>query len=100
LACAVTAPISFQQRLTMHPDVSTSDLHGELVLLNFATETYYGLDEVGARIFTVLTERPTIEAGLQTLHEEFDVEEERLRADVTRLVGELLDGGLVELHAA
>jgi hypothetical protein len=96
----VTGPISFEQRLAMAPDVATSDLHGELVLLNFATETYYGLDEVGARMVTVLTEGPSIEDGVKTLCEEFDVEEEQLRADVQRLIGELLDGGLVELRAA
>lgn len=96
----MTDPISFEHRLEFAPDVATSDLHGELVLLNFATETYYGLDEVGARIVTVLTEGPSIERGVQTLVDEFDVEEEQLRADVHQLIGELLDGGLVELRAA
>jgi hypothetical protein len=96
----VTEPISFEQRLEFAPDVATSDLHGELVLLNFETETYYGLDEVGARIVAVLTEKPSIERGVQTLCAEFDVEEERLREDVRRLIGELLDGGLVELRSA
>jgi hypothetical protein len=96
----VTDPISFEQRLEFAPDVATSDLHGELVLLNFATETYYGLDEVGARMVSVLTEKPSIERGVKTLAEEFEVEEEKLRSDVRRLIGELLDGGLVELHAA
>ncbi|HEX6388538.1 MAG TPA: PqqD family protein, partial [Solirubrobacteraceae bacterium] len=91
----MTAPISFEQRLEFAPDVATSDLHGELVLLNFATETYYGLDEVGARMVTVLTEKPSIERGVEALRDEFDVEEAQLREDVNRLIGELLDGGLV-----
>ena len=96
----MTQPISFEQRLEFAPDVATSDLHGELVLLNFSSETYFGLDEVGARIVTVLTEKPSIERGVQALCEEFDVDEQRLREDVQRLIAELLDGGLVELRAA
>ena len=90
-------PISFDQRLTLAPEVSISDLHGELVLLNFETETYYGLDRVGAQIVNVLKEEPTIEAGVQALAQQFDVTEQRLRDDVEKLIGELLEAKLVEL---
>lgn len=96
----MTAPISFAQRLEVPPHVSTSDLHGELVLLNFETETYYGLDAVGARMWAVLEQAPTLEDGVQTLLGEYDVEEERLRGDVQALVGKLVDGGLVGLRDA
>lgn len=91
--------MSGEQRVRMAPNVSTSELHGELVLLNFASESYYGLDAVGARMVAVLTAEPSVERAVQVLLQEFDVEEARLRADVDKLVAELVAGGLVELGA-
>ncbi len=96
----MTAPISFAQRVGVPEHVATRDLHGELVLLNFDSEIYFGLDEIGSRMWEVLSQAPSIEAGVQALLGEFDVEEERLRADVQRLLGELVGGGLVELRDA
>ena len=40
------------------PDQVSSDLAGEIVMLNLASGTYYGLDEVGARIWN-LVQQPT-----------------------------------------
>ena len=90
---------SFDQRLTVPDNVATRELDGELVLLNFDTESYFGLDEVGARIWDVLRDAPSVEAGVATLLAEFDVDESTLRADVERLLTQLVDGGLVALEA-
>lgn len=94
---AVTS--TFAQRLQVPGNVAVRELDGELVLLNFDTESYYGLDEVGARMWEVLSQSPTIQAGVDQLLEEFDVDPERLRADVEALVGNLVEGGLVALEA-
>lgn len=76
------------------------DLDGEGVLLDLATETYYGLDDVGTRIWSVLTAAPTIEVGLASLIAEYAVAEDVLRRDVASLVGSLLERGLVEIQGA
>lgn len=96
----MTGETTGDKRVRMAPHVSTSEVHGELVLLNFASETYFGLDRVGARIVTVLTAEESVERAVAVLLDEFDVDAHRLRADVDRLVGELVAGGLVELVAA
>ena len=89
----------FDQRLTVPDNVATRELDGELVLLNFDTESYFGLDQVGARMWDVLRGAPTVEAGVATLLSEFDVDEATLRADVEVLLTQLVDGGLVALEA-
>lgn len=94
----MTDAIPFDHRLTVPEHVASRDLDGELVLLNYDSETYFGLDEVGTRIWEVLQAAATIEAGVAELLEEFDVTPEQLRGDVQRLLGELIDGGLVELQ--
>lgn len=98
---AETTPrIPDDRQVRIAPHVSTSELHAELVLLNFESETYFGLDAVGARILAALTAAPSVELAVQALLAEFDVDAQRLRADIDRLVDELLAGGLVELRAA
>jgi hypothetical protein len=95
----VTGAIPFDRRVTVPDHVTSRDLDGELVLLNYDSETYFGLDEVGTRMWAVLQSAPTIEDAVVQLLEEFDVGEEQLRTDVEQLVGRLVDGGLVELRA-
>jgi hypothetical protein len=90
---------SFDQRLRVPENVATRELDGELVLLNFDTESYFGLDEVGARIWAVLSAAATLDAGIQALLAEFEVDEATLRGDVEVLVTQLIDGGLVALEA-
>jgi hypothetical protein len=92
--------MDFALRLALADNVTTRELDGELVLLNYDSETYFGLDEVGARILEVLQESPSVEAGLGTLLGEFDVEESELRTDVEALVDRLVAGGLVALEPA
>jgi hypothetical protein len=91
--------VTGEQRVRMAPNVSTSELHGELVLLNFATESYYGLDAIGARMVAVLTAEPSVDRAVEVLLGEYDVDAERLRADVDRLLAKLVAGGLVDLDA-
>jgi hypothetical protein len=96
----VSQPIDFSGHLVVPEHVAARELDGELVLLNFDTERYFGLDDVGTRILEVLRDAASIEAGLPTLLEEFDVEEAQLRGDVSALLSQLIDGGLVGLEPA
>ena len=79
------------------PDVLYQELNGESVLLNLATEKYFGLDPVGTRIWQLLLEGVALEAAFATLLQEYEVDESRLRADVSKLVSELASAKLVTL---
>lgn len=81
--------------LTPSPDALHQELSGETVLLNLKTEQYFGLDEVGTRIWQLIVAASTPETIVSRLLEEYEVEAERVRADVERLVGELRAAGLV-----
>ena len=70
---------------------------GDVVLLNLENEQYFGFDAIGARMWTVLTSSPTIDAAVELLLAEFEVDEATLRADIERFVDDLADRGLVEL---
>ena len=90
--------MAFDSRVVVPERVLFQELDGEGVLLDLATETYYGLDDVGTRFWHVLTSSETIDAGLEILAREYDVGPAALRRDVSALVSALVERGLVEVR--
>ena len=82
------------------PDVLHQELGGETVLLNLANESYFGLDEVGTRVWQVLVETNSANDVIKRLVDEYEVTEDQLRADVEKLICELVAGGLVTVGPA
>lgn len=72
---------------------------GEAVLLDLASEEYFSLNEVGTRMWEAVSTNPSIDDALRALETEFDADPETLARDLERLVGELVDRGLVRLVA-
>jgi hypothetical protein len=88
----------FSSRVTTAPDVMLRIIGDEAVILNLKSELYLGLDPIGTRIWTVLQGSPSIQAAHASLLDEFEVEPERLRQDMDRLLDQMLAQGLIELH--
>ena len=89
-----------KSRLRPHLDVLVNTLpDGEVVLLHMASEVYFGLDSVGARMWEALADTGDIEATASRLAGEFEVEESRLLSDLRQLVAELTEAGLLEISA-
>jgi coenzyme PQQ synthesis protein D (PqqD) len=87
--------VSFGDRVKPGSDVLVRPVGEESVLLNLQTETYFGLDAVGTRMWQILVEAPSIESALAVLEAEYEVGAEELRPDVESFLGTLLDKGLV-----
>ena len=62
--------IAFDCRITVPPDVLVRELDGQAVLLNLENEAYYGLDEVGTRMWTLATTAQSVAAAYATLLDE------------------------------
>lgn len=89
------ATVDLSAIITPSPDVLVQELDGEAVLLNLESERYYGLDDVGTRVWRHLLEHRRLERVCEEMHREFDVNESTLRADVLALVDELIAAGIV-----
>jgi hypothetical protein len=76
------------------------EIAGEAVLLDLNSETYFGLDEIGTRMWSVLLASASIEDAYQVLLDEFDVEPEALRSDLSAFLEKLAGSGLVSLTDA
>ena len=80
-------------------DQVASDLAGETVLLGLRTARYYGLADVGARIWALLHDPIAVSAIAETIAGEYDVARDRCEADVLRFLEELADQGLIEVRS-
>lgn len=89
--------ISFSDRVKVPDDVLISTLQSESVILNLNSERYFGLDEVGTRILSVLSTSNSIQAAYDTLLDEYEVDAEVLRQDLAALIEHLATQGVVEL---
>jgi PqqD family protein of HPr-rel-A system len=83
------------ERLSVSENVFTQEIDGETVLLDRESGEYYGLDATGTEIWRLLREGKSPEETLEALLERYDVEEERLRADLELFLNALLDRGLL-----
>jgi len=90
--------ISFQNRVRAADHVLVRELEGESVLLNLNSESYFGLDDVGTRMWCVLTSSETVQDSFDVLAGEFDVSGDQLRTDLTELIEALIGHGLVEIE--
>jgi hypothetical protein len=81
-------------------DTLSSAVGDETVILHFSAGTYFGLDEVGTRVWKLIEQPRTVRDLLDRLLEEYDVEPDRCRVAVSRLLEELTESGLVTVHAA
>jgi hypothetical protein len=79
------------------PGVLTADLDDELVLLAPISGIYYGLDEVGRAIWKQIEEMRPIATVRDRVLEQYDVEPERLEADLDEFLRDLADEGLIVL---
>lgn len=92
--------VSFAERASVPSHVLVRFLNKESVLLNVQTEKYFGLDETGTRMWQLVTAAPSIAAAYNQLLEEYDVDEQLLRANLSDLLERLVENGLLCLRSA
>lgn len=95
---ASLAPATLDATVVAASHQVSCDLSGESIVLDLDTGIYYGLNEVGARVWTLVQTPVTLRAVLTTLLAEYDVELERCERDLLELVRELAECGLLEVR--
>jgi Coenzyme PQQ synthesis protein D (PqqD) len=92
--------VEFENRTVVPRHVLVRHLEGESVLLNLQTERYFGLDTTGTRMWEQLASSPSIEEAYEKLLEEFEVEPGLLRANLSELLTNLVQNGLLNVEPA
>ncbi len=87
-------------RVAAAEGVMFREIAGESVLLSLNSETYFGLDEVGTAMWSVLVDAPSIESAFESLADEFDIDGDTLRRDLSAFIETLADAGLIAIEDA
>jgi hypothetical protein len=79
-------------------DQISSDLAGEIVMLNLKNGSYYGLDGVGARVWSLIQSPQPVAAVRDAIIAEYAVDPDRCESDLLVLLDELAAAELVEVR--
>jgi len=94
------------RQITLESRVRPSDktlfrnVEGEAVLLGLDVGSYFGLDPVGTRIWELIAQHGLLRDVVSAMLAEFEVERPRAEADLLKLVGALLEKGLIVVENA
>ena len=78
--------------------VHVREFDGELVILDLDKGCYFGLDEVGTRVWQLVSGGATLAQAVDTLQPEYDAPSARMLEDFLSLGNEWLERGLVQLR--
>ena len=92
--------ITLENRVSLSPDVMLQEVGGEGVLLDLKSESYFGLDGVGTRIWRLVEDDGHLQVVHARLLDEYDVEPARLEDDLREWIGRLAEAGLVNVEFA
>ena len=92
--------ISFTDKVCVPSHVLVHFVDKEVVFLNMQTEQYSGLDEMGTWMWQVATSSVNIECAYRTVVNEYDVNAETLRQNLSDLLEELVGHGLLTISSS
>jgi hypothetical protein len=87
--------LALESRVVVSDEQVHTSLGDEAVILGLGDGVYYGLDAVGARVWSLLAAPRQVSEIVAVVTEEFDVGRERCEHDVLALLGELADRRLI-----
>ena len=76
----------------------SSGIGDDTVILELRGGVYYGLADVGTRVWELLREPRTVRDIRDRIVLEFDVDDDRARDDLLVLLADMADRGLVEVR--
>ena len=85
-------------RVSVPDEVLCRDLGTEAVVLNLVSGQYYGLDETAFRMWSLLQQHSQVGSVFQVLLDEYDVDKDELRHDLTSFVDLLCSRKLLDVH--
>lgn len=86
--------------LKIADNVLFQEVDGEAVLLSLDEGCYYGLDELGTRIWKLIHQDLDNEQVVAAIVDEYDVAPEQARRDLDKFLGDLEQSGLIQQQAS
>ncbi len=91
--------LTLPKKVKISDNVLFQEIDNEYVLLNMESEQYFGLDEIGAKVWHIISEDGNTERVLNQIMGEYNVSIEELTSDISRLLHELNNEHLITIEA-
>ena len=86
-----------QSKIIAIPEQISADLGGEAVILHLKSGVYYGLNEIGEKIWNLIQEPKTFQELQAAVLAEYDVEPKQCEQDLKALLQDLAKQELIEI---
>lgn len=87
--------IGLNSMVSQSAGLVAADMDGQKVMLNIDKGKYYGLDDIGSRIWELVEKPRTVRELVAVLLKEYDVEDETCQRDVLAFLNKLHTQGLI-----
>ncbi|MFC1720155.1 PqqD family protein [Pseudomonadota bacterium] len=91
--------VGLSDKVEISSEVLCQEVGGEMVLLDLNSEAYFGLDPVGARIWSLLQTTGDLSKVYEKILSEYKVEPVELESDLLIHIGQLMHAGLLILES-
>ena len=87
--------ININNVVSRRNDIDTTDLNGEIVMMDLEKGRYFSLNGVGSRIWAIIEEPIGINKIVDCLLEEYDVNRNECEENVLEFLGKLDDANII-----
>jgi len=88
---------TLETKINIPKDVLFHEVDDEMVLLNLVNGKYYSLDDVGSRMWALITEHGQLMPAYHAFLEEYQVDPQQLEQDMLELTNKLAEHGLLQI---
>ena len=79
-------------------EIDDTDLDGEKVMMNLDKGEYFMMNEVGSRIWEIISEPINVKEIISTLRNEYEVDEETCKDTIIEFLGRLDNADLISIN--
>lgn len=87
--------INLNSIIKRNPELVSTEVDGERVMMSVDSGEYFGLDPVGSRIWELIENPIRVDSLLDLLIDEFDVSKEQCESDTFEFLNELRDKNIL-----
>lgn len=87
--------VTLSDTLTLSPDAAFREIDREVVILDLASGSYFGLNSVGSRAWVLMVDGKSLKDVHGVLAGEYDVASEQLERDLVAWAERLVEKGLL-----
>lgn len=90
--------INLETVINKNLEIDDTDLDGEKVMMNLDKGEYFMMNEVGSRIWEIISEPINVKEIISTLRNEYEVDEETCKDTVIEFLGRLDNADLISIN--